>query len=58
VSSLFYILFSKHYISSRKYSNIYPPGYETELSPQTKNPYCLDLRYTSFYMTLAKHDQG
>jgi len=38
VSSLFYILFSKHYILSRETSNNHPSGYEADLSPKIQTP--------------------
>jgi len=66
VSSIFYILFSKHYILSRETSNNHPSGYETDLNPQTKNPYfrsdlvfyflpIFDLQNHHFYRTILQN---
>jgi len=37
VSSIFYILFSKHYILSRETSMINPSGYETHVASSNLN---------------------
>ena len=37
VSSIFYILFSKHYILSRATPNNYPSGYDAHLNPSYTN---------------------